>query len=120
MDIDKMRALTDGELRTELATEQRHLYDLRFQLATRQLTDHNQLAQTRRSIARVLTVMTERDLDPFVAAPTPPARRASRRTTTRATAKDAPAKRTKAASPAKSASTAKTASAAAGAEGAKS
>lgn len=78
MDIDKVRALTDGELRTELATERRHLYDLRFQLATRQLTDHTQLAQTRRSIARILTVMTERNLEPFEAAPPPPARRTRR------------------------------------------
>jgi large subunit ribosomal protein L29 len=87
MDIDKVRALTDGELRVELATERRHLYDLRFQLATRQLTDHTQLAQTRRSIARVLTVMTERNLEPIEAAP-PPARRA-RRTPARAAAKPA-------------------------------
>lgn len=60
MDIDKVRELTDGELEKELATQRRHLYDLRFQLATRQLTDHNQLSQTRRTIARILTVMTER------------------------------------------------------------
>jgi len=63
MDIDKVRQLTDTELYTELATQRRHLYDLRFQLATRQLEDHSQLTQTRRSIARILTVMTERDLD---------------------------------------------------------
>ncbi len=63
MDIDKVRALTDGELVAELATQRRHLYDLRFQLATRQLTDHSQLTGTRRSIARILTVMTERGLD---------------------------------------------------------
>jgi len=68
MDIDKVRALTDNELRTELATQRRHLYDLRFQLATRQLTDHTQLALTRRSIARILTVMTERELEPVQAA----------------------------------------------------
>jgi ribosomal protein L29 len=63
MDIDKVRNLTDNELLGELVTQRRALYDLRFQLATRQLTDHSQLTQTRRSIARVLTVMTERDLD---------------------------------------------------------
>jgi large subunit ribosomal protein L29 len=88
MDIDKVRAMTDGELRTELTTERRHLYDLRFQLATRQLTDHTQLAQTRRSIARILTVMTERNLEPFEAAPPPPARR-TRRLPSRAAAKPA-------------------------------
>jgi large subunit ribosomal protein L29 len=68
MDIDKVRALTDNELLTELATQRRHLYDLRFQLATRQLTDNTQLAQTRRSIARILTVMTERELEPVAVA----------------------------------------------------
>jgi large subunit ribosomal protein L29 len=62
MDIDKVRALTDAELADELATQRRHLYDLRFQLATRQLTDHTQLARTRRTIARLLTVMTEREM----------------------------------------------------------
>jgi large subunit ribosomal protein L29 len=67
MDIDKVRALTDAELLTELATQRRHLYDLRFQLATRQLTDNTQLAQTRRSIARILTVITERELEPVAA-----------------------------------------------------
>ena len=78
MDIAKVRELTDTELYTELATQRRHLYDLRFQLATRQLDDHSQLTQTRRSIARILTVMTERDLDEraVVKAPQPaPSRR---------------------------------------------
>ncbi len=63
MDIDKVRALTEAELGAELVTARRHLYDLRFQLATRQLTDHSQLTATRRSIARLLTVITERGLN---------------------------------------------------------
>jgi large subunit ribosomal protein L29 len=78
MDIAKVRQLNDTELYTELATQRRHLYDLRFQLATRQLDDHSQLTQTRRAIARILTVMTERDLDERAvvkAQPAPPARR---------------------------------------------
>jgi len=64
MDIDKVRALTDLELVNELTSARRHLYDLRFQLATRQLTDYSQIAQSRRTIARLLTVLTERQLDP--------------------------------------------------------
>ena len=63
MDIDKVRALTDDELHAELATAKRHLYDLRFQLATRQLADYTQIPQTRKKIARILTVMTERRLE---------------------------------------------------------
>jgi large subunit ribosomal protein L29 len=60
MDIAKVRSLTDDELNEELTAARRHLYDLRFQLATRQLTDYNQISATRRSIARLLTVQTER------------------------------------------------------------
>ena len=63
MDIAKVRELTDAELGAELVTQRRNLYDLRFQLATRQLTDHSQLTQARRTIARLLTVITERGLD---------------------------------------------------------
>jgi len=63
MEIDKVRALNDVELVTELATARRHLYDLRFQLATRQLTDYSQISLTRRAVARYLTVLTERHLD---------------------------------------------------------
>jgi large subunit ribosomal protein L29 len=62
MDIDKVRALSDAELVTELTAAKRNLYDLRFQLATRQLTDYSQIPQTRRKIARILTVLTEREL----------------------------------------------------------
>ena len=62
MDIASVRGLTDAELVTELTTAKRHLYDLRFQLATRQLTDYHQIPQTRRTIARILTVLTEREL----------------------------------------------------------
>lgn len=78
MDIDKVRGLTDTEFYTELTAQRRHLYDLRFQLATRQLDDHSQLTQTRRSIARLLTVMTERHLNENAvvkAAPETPKRR---------------------------------------------
>jgi large subunit ribosomal protein L29 len=62
MEIAKARSLSERELAEELETARRHLYDLRFQLATRQLTDYSQIAQTRRDIARLLTVQTERGL----------------------------------------------------------
>ena len=75
MDIDRVRALSDTELASELSNQKRHLYDLRFQLATRQLNDYSQIPQTRRAIARILTVMTERQLEPAA-----PAGRARRRT----------------------------------------
>jgi large subunit ribosomal protein L29 len=60
MDIDEVRALSDDELQAELAAARRNLYDLRFQLATRQLTDYNQIRNTRKNIARILAVQAER------------------------------------------------------------
>jgi len=63
MEIAKARTLSEQELLDELASARRHLYDLRFQLATRQLTDYSQISQTRKDIARLLTVQTERKLE---------------------------------------------------------
>jgi large subunit ribosomal protein L29 len=62
MEIAKARSLSEKELADELASARRHLYDLRFQLATRQITDYSQISQTRKDIARLLTVQTERKL----------------------------------------------------------
>ena len=63
MEIARARLLSDQELAQELTSARRNLYDLRFQLATRQLTDYSQLSRTRRDIARLLTVQTERQRD---------------------------------------------------------
>ena len=71
MEIAKARTLSEQELVEELASARRHLYDLRFQLATRQLTDYSQISQTRRDIARLLTVQTERELEARPARGTP-------------------------------------------------
>jgi large subunit ribosomal protein L29 len=62
MEIAKARTLSEQELVEELESARRHLYDLRFQLATRQLTDYSQISRTRRDIAKLLTVKTERQL----------------------------------------------------------
>ena len=60
MDIDEVRALTDGELEAELAAARRNLYDLRFQLATRQLSDYNQIGARESGSQGSCTVQTER------------------------------------------------------------
>jgi large subunit ribosomal protein L29 len=60
MDIDKVRGLTDDELKDQLAQAKQDLWQARFQLNTRQLKDYSTIPQTRRSIARILTVQRER------------------------------------------------------------
>jgi large subunit ribosomal protein L29 len=60
MDIDKVRGLSDGELEEQLRQAKQDLWQARFQLNTRQLKDYSQIPQTRRTIARILTVQRER------------------------------------------------------------
>jgi large subunit ribosomal protein L29 len=60
MDIDKVRTLSDAELDQALVDAKRDLWQARFALSTRQLKDSSSIPQTRRTIARILTVQRER------------------------------------------------------------
>jgi len=62
MDIDKVRGLSDAELEQALRDAKQELWQARFQLSTRQLKDYSSIPQTRRTIARILTVQYERKL----------------------------------------------------------
>jgi large subunit ribosomal protein L29 len=62
MDIDKVRALSDAELEQALREAKQELWQARFALSTRQLKDYSTIPQTRRAIARILTVQNERKL----------------------------------------------------------
>jgi len=60
MDIDKVRTLSDQELEQALLDARQDLWGARFALSTRQLKDYGTIPQTRRTIARILTVQRER------------------------------------------------------------
>jgi large subunit ribosomal protein L29 len=62
MKINEVRELNDGELRKELSDQKRALMNLRFRKATLQLTDTNEIQNTRRTIARLSTAIREREL----------------------------------------------------------
>ena len=62
MEIDDLKTLDDDDLASELAESRRELMNLRFRVATMQLADVNQLRNTRKRIARIRTVMREREL----------------------------------------------------------
>ena len=64
MDIDKVRAMTDAELDLALREAKQDLWGARFALSTRQLKDFSTIPQTRRTIARILTVQRERGARP--------------------------------------------------------
>ncbi len=60
MDIKQLRDLSDGELDDKLTEAKQDLWQARFALSTRQLKDYSSISQTRRTIARILTVQRER------------------------------------------------------------
>ena len=61
MRIDEVRALTTESLREELEKGYRELFNLRFQKATRQLADSTSIPKTRKRVARIQTVLRERE-----------------------------------------------------------
>jgi large subunit ribosomal protein L29 len=58
----ELRGLEDDELVTKLREHKEELFNLRFQSATGQLDNNKRLQTVRREIARIYTVMREREL----------------------------------------------------------
>jgi large subunit ribosomal protein L29 len=63
MKAAEIRGLAQSELEKQLADLQSELYNLRFQQATRQLTNTSRVRQVKRNIARLLTLLRERELN---------------------------------------------------------
>lgn len=55
-----MRQMTTDELRRRLDETYQELFNLRFQLATKQLSDTSRIRQVKRDVARLHTLLKER------------------------------------------------------------
>jgi large subunit ribosomal protein L29 len=64
----ELRNSTEEELEGKLAEAKIELFNLRFQAATGQLESHGRLRAVRKEIARIYTVMRERELGIVTAA----------------------------------------------------
>ena len=62
MKAQSLRDLTRDELRSRIDELYQELFNLRFQLATRQLENTERIGQVRRDIARARTVLHEMEL----------------------------------------------------------
>ena len=62
MKVAELRVLEEDELNGRLRTARRELYELRFKHAVGQLENWSQIAKVRHDIARLMTVLTEREL----------------------------------------------------------
>ena len=62
MKAEEIRAFSPDELVKQLETARKKLFDLRFRLATRQLVNHREIRRAKKDIARLETIMKEREL----------------------------------------------------------
>ena len=60
--VGDLRELADDDLAAKLGEAREDLFNLRFQAATGQLESHGRLRAVRRDIARIYTIMREREL----------------------------------------------------------
>jgi large subunit ribosomal protein L29 len=59
----ELRELTDEQLLERAESAKEELFNLRFQLATGQLDNSSSIKKVRHEIARIATVMRERDIE---------------------------------------------------------
>ena len=63
MKAEQIRALSNNEeLLKKLAEAHEELFKLRFRLATRQLTNYHEITRVKKRIARIKTILREREL----------------------------------------------------------
>jgi|DewCreStandDraft_5_1066085.scaffolds.fasta_scaffold07134_2 large subunit ribosomal protein L29 len=62
MKARELRELSDSELQRKLQELYQELFTLRMQLATRQLTNPHRIREVRKDIARIKTILREREL----------------------------------------------------------
>jgi len=62
MKVEEIRVLGAGELAKQLEEAHKELFDFRFRLTTKQLVNHRQVRKVKRDIARLKTIIREREL----------------------------------------------------------
>ena len=59
----ELRQMDDSELETTLTEAKQELFNLRFQNATGQLDNYARLGQLRKEVARINTILREREIE---------------------------------------------------------
>ena len=62
MKASEIRTLNNEELLKKLEEANEELFNLRFRLATRQLGNHREIPRLKRRVARIKTILREREL----------------------------------------------------------
>ena len=61
--IDEFRALSTEDLKKQMEDSKQELLNLRFRVATRQIVNHRELPMVKKRIARIKTILRERELE---------------------------------------------------------
>ena len=62
MRLKEFRDMNTDDLKKELEETHQELFNLRFRVSTKQLVNHRELRRVKRKIARLKTLLTEREL----------------------------------------------------------
>lgn len=62
MKTEEIRMLSDTEIRKKIDESDRELVNLSIRVASRQLTNHRELMKVKRRMARLKTILREREL----------------------------------------------------------
>lgn len=62
MKVEEIRGLSNEELAKQEEAARKELFELRFKLATRQLVNHREIRQVKKTIARLSTIIREKEL----------------------------------------------------------
>jgi large subunit ribosomal protein L29 len=60
--LEEIRALSVEELKKKIDESHKELFNLRFRLSTRQLVNHREVPRVRREIARLYTILRQKEL----------------------------------------------------------
>jgi large subunit ribosomal protein L29 len=60
--IEEIRALGETELSKRMEEAHKELFNLRFRASTRQLANHREIPRVKKTIAKMETVLREREL----------------------------------------------------------
>jgi large subunit ribosomal protein L29 len=62
MKLEEVRELSDKDLQRRIEESRQELFNLRFQIATRKIKNHQRIPEVKKDIARMTTLLREREL----------------------------------------------------------
>jgi large subunit ribosomal protein L29 len=62
MKAEEIHGMSETQLRSALQDARQELFNLRFQIATRKIKNHQRIPQVKKDIARINTALREREL----------------------------------------------------------